>query len=61
MRFEGFVQDHVPGLHSMSSRIPRLLIAARKDKGCIGAFMNVTAEDRRADCLPYSHESWLFG
>jgi hypothetical protein len=46
MRFEGLVQDRIPGLHSMPTRIPRLLIAASEDKRCIGTFMNVAAAVR---------------
>lgn len=57
MRFEGRVQDDVPRLHSMSSRIPGLLITAGENKRCVRASMKVPTNGRRADCLPYSHQS----
>ena len=55
MRFEGLVEHHVPSLHSMPARIASLLVASREDKRRVWPVMDMAADERRADFLPYSH------
>src|SRR5947209_3164334 len=54
MSFKSLVQQNIPRLHSMPTRIPRLLIVAREDERCIRKSMHMAANERRANCLPYS-------